>query len=90
MCGPGLDGGSRDVDLAKGGSLTQACRAHTRGLPLTSWQPVMGVPSLVVAVGCMGGTYPLESSTAQFWGPLLLSEPQLPIYKLGMFPHRTV
>lgn len=48
--GVGLDGVSGDVDLTKGGCLTQAYRARPRRLPLTSRQPGMGVPSLVVAV----------------------------------------
>ena len=34
-------------------------------MPLTSRQPVMGVPNLAVAVGCMGGMYP--------WSPALHS-----------------
>ena len=71
------------LTLQSGGSLTQACRAHPRGLPLTSWQPVMGVPSLVVAVGCMGGTYLLESSTAQFWGPSSSLSLSFPSVKWG-------
>lgn len=53
--------------------------------------------------GMYGRNVPLESSAAQLWGALLLSEPQLPICKMeivselqlpickmGMFPHRAV